>query len=490
MASAAGQRGDRRLEADVLRDFAIEKQELRSFLTTNLMEHSRDADFINRFLRSLKRRNGKLISLSMRIEELYRGRYADLSDHTIEMQFIKSSIENARSIADGIMRGLGMNVVRSEWGVCSDAGTTDSLNLNRYVVNESDDSFASENATSMTNPRAPDHFSPTDDCIAQSHPVFRWPNLPQVEEKEFRIPYFHVTNDGPFLSSAIDRNLPPPTTATHDTAASSYTLGLRPSTPADCGGLSANRQPRSNSGEYHARGVSPASLPAEQVSHAFSYLSLSEQNSAPVGSGFGKYGAKYGGPGYRGVLTLVEANQGGVTMTPILEEYSIQDSCTGPAANVNDGVGESRRAKTPPGHDALTGGFDDPAEYEFLPPPPAEWLTPEFKEEYVSASNIEAVVEVPPPPVDYYARGQEGSKPSSRYLHAPQDQSRPAAWDFPDHDRRLTAFTGGDGVHGYDVPPSLLSLQWTPSPLQKKNPPGCYATERRGRASDFPALGG
>ena len=126
----------------------------------------------------------------MRLVEIYHGRFAELSEHNTEMQFIKSSIESARSIAEGLMRGLGMNVARSEWGVCSDTGTTDSLNLDRYVVNESDDSFASENATSMTNPRAPDHFSPTDDCIAQSHPVFRWPNLPQVEEKEFRIPYF------------------------------------------------------------------------------------------------------------------------------------------------------------------------------------------------------------------------------------------------------------------------------------------------------------
>ena len=135
MASAAGQRGDRRLEVDVLRDFAIEKQELRSFLATNLMDYERDADVLCRYIRSLKRRNGRIIRLGMRLVEIYHGRFAELSEHNTEMQFIKSSIESARSIAEGLMRGLGMNVAHSEWGVCSDSGTTDSLNLDRYVVN-------------------------------------------------------------------------------------------------------------------------------------------------------------------------------------------------------------------------------------------------------------------------------------------------------------------------------------------------------------------
>ena len=145
----------------------------------------------------------------------------------------------------------------------------------------------------------------------QTHPGFRWPTLPQVEEKDFRIPYFHVANDEPFLSSAIDRSSPTVTTSTHFPA-------LRPSSkhPTACGGLT---------GEYYARGVSPASIPAEQVSHAFSYLSLSEQNSTPEGSGLEVDGSKHNVPGYRGVLTLVEAYQGGVTRTPILEESPFQD---------------------------------------------------------------------------------------------------------------------------------------------------------------------
>ena len=120
----------------------------------------------------------------MRLEELYRCRFADLSEHTIDMQFIKSSIESARSIAEGLMRGLGMNAVRSEWGACSDTVTTDSLNLDRYVVNESADNFVMDNATSRANPRATDHFSPINACIEQTHPVFRWPQIPKtIEEK-------------------------------------------------------------------------------------------------------------------------------------------------------------------------------------------------------------------------------------------------------------------------------------------------------------------
>ena len=196
MAYAAGRRGDRRLEVDVLRDFTIEKQELRSFLATNLMDYERDADVLARYIRSLKRRNGKIIRLSMRLVEIYRGRFAELSEHNTEMMFIKNSIESARSIAEGLMRGLGMGVARSEWSVCSGTGTNDSLNLDRCVVNESVDSFVMDNATSSGNLRATDHFSPENECIAQTHPVFRWPTLPEtVEEKDFRIPYFSVTND-------------------------------------------------------------------------------------------------------------------------------------------------------------------------------------------------------------------------------------------------------------------------------------------------------
>ena len=129
MASAAGRRGDTRIEPDVRRDYQTEKAALRNLIVDVPLAENNRLDFLRDYKKNLKRQTRKFNRLGTRLQDLLKGRYEELEEVMVEVERMNGSVEVKREICDNLLRYHGVHVSGSDWEASECTESTVGLNL-------------------------------------------------------------------------------------------------------------------------------------------------------------------------------------------------------------------------------------------------------------------------------------------------------------------------------------------------------------------------